>query len=205
MTFASAIEEPRMQTQTRITRHAPLVGYVSAGNTIEVVDTNETLVVRVTRGTQRFLLLAATIFGPVVTLMLIFARSSMNPHTPAFIKGVLYVVVVAAWLFLFYTLATRPRLEISRASGDIAYYRRGNTAQRVIRRADVARIEVTGDSYVSSQYKAENRVISVVLTNGETVRLCASPDFNLIDSLARQVATLTGTTLLNPTNGQVTQ
>lgn len=184
-------------------RRAPLVGYVSAGNTIDVVETTDRLIVRLSSGTQRFLLLAATIFGPLATAVVVLVPSVPNPHTPAIIKAVFFATIFAAWGFLLYTLVTRPRLEITRASGDIEYFRRGRTPARVIHQNDIAGVMVSDDAYVSGPFRTANRVISV-LVHDDMVRLCASPDFDLVASLSQSIATLTRTRILNnSTNGQV--
>ena len=205
MTLTAAItgdRGPRIPDAPLAPRRAPLVGYVSTGNTIDVVETADRLIVRVSGGTQSFLLLAATIFGPLATAVIVLVPSVPNPHTPAIIKAVFFVTILAAWAFLLYTLVTRPRLEIARTSGDIEYFRRGRTPARVIHQNDIAGVTVSDDAYVSGQFRTANRVISV-LVHDESIRLCASPDFNLVASLSQSIATLTRTRILNSTNGQV--
>jgi hypothetical protein len=205
MTLTAAItgdRGPRVPDAPVARRRAPLVGYVSIGNTIDVVETTDRLIVRLSSGTQRFLLLAAAIFGPLATAVVVLVPSVPNPHTPAIIKAVFFATIFAAWGFLPYTLVTRPRLEITRASGDIEYFRRGRTPARVIHQNDIAGVKVSDDAYISGRFKTANRVISV-LVHDEAIPLCASPDFNLIASLAQKIATLTRTRILNSTNGQV--
>jgi hypothetical protein len=178
-----------MEFPMRLRRHAPLVGYVSSGNTIEVVESDDRLIVRLSRGTQLFLLLACGLFGPGMTVVI-----WMRPTMPLFVKVMSGALILAAWIVLFYTLFTRPRFEIARGKGDIRYFRRGKTAARTIPRERIARVTVDEDAYISGQFKKVDHVVVVHTVDGEEIPLCASPNFELIDSVAARVAALTKST-----------
>jgi len=173
MSIAAVMEIPM-----HVRRYAPLVGYVSKGNTIEVLESHERLIVRLSLGTQLFILLACALFGPVMTLVI-----WLRPAMPLFVKMLSGALIIAAWILLFYTLFTRPRLEIGR--GDIKYFRRGNKATRTIPRDRIAQVTVDEDAYTTGPIRSVNHVVVVHTTDGEAIALCASPNFQLIDSVTR--------------------
>jgi hypothetical protein len=175
----------------------PLVGYVSNRNTIEVRRKQDRLIVQLSRGTYLFVIFAAALFGPMLSFFVLARPEMLNPNLPAFAKFLLLLLNLGAWLWFFHSLVTRPRIEIPRESGDLLFFVRGSKPSLVIPRQQIAALVIEDDAYGTAHRSIPNAVAAARLTDGDTVRLFASPDSNFLASLIAELATLTRTTLID--------
>jgi hypothetical protein len=165
----------------------PLVGYVSQRNTLAVSERDGRTVVQVDAKTRAMVAVAGILFGPALAGLFALAPERFT-RMPWFIQGVVAVTIVAMTFVLLRTLFVRPRIELL-PNGDV------HAASSTIARRDVRGVTIETDMYSNGRRIFVPNAVLVLNTSDGDVRLCASPDTNLIASLARKAAALTGTDL----------
>lgn len=165
----------------------PLVGYVSQRNTIAVSDRDGGIVVTTNAATRTLVAGMGVLFGPGLA-MLFVALPERFSRMPIFIRAVVVIAIAGATLALLRTLFRSPRVAIG-TDGVV----RGSGLSPIAPSA-IRSVFVDKETYTSANQRivVPNAVLVLQTTDGD-VRLCASPDTKLIQSLATGVAALTRT------------
>jgi hypothetical protein len=165
----------------------PLVGYVSLRNTLAVTEQHDRTTVALDAKTRALVAAGAALFGPIFGAFFAL-RPERFTRMPFFIQAVVAVTIAAMTFVLVRTLVRRPRFELL-ATGDVVVHDPSLT----IDRGAIRGVSIESEMYHNARRTYVPNAVLVLRTGDGDVRLCASPDTNLIASLARKVATLTGT------------
>lgn len=165
----------------------PLVGYVSQRNTLVVSEDGGIVRVAVSMRVRLLIGALATLFGPGLALAFVAAPDRFF-RLPLPIRVVVVLAIAGMIVLLLRTLFRNPRFELAN-DGTITVHH----PSMQIARGQIRSVVIEEDIYSNPPKIYVTNAVLVLRLADEDVRLCASPDTNLISSLAQRVTDRTQT------------
>ena len=187
---------PERFTATSRKAQAPWVGLGGTHNSIAIVRDGHRVMCRLAHPSYLLVLGATAGFGPVA-----MALVALTVQGRAFVRGApVPLVAFVGLMFLasaavfVYQLVRYHRFVIDRRTGDVTLSSRWSGAPvHVIRRDEIAGVEVSQQAYVASEVRSvTNHVLAMVLRDGSRRALALSTRRELIDDLARELRAVAG-------------
>lgn len=169
---------------------SPLVGLPSQRNTLKVTELAHRMRVELNLESRLLLLVAGVLFGPgLATLLATYPERFAE--MPLLIGIVLGMACVGMTAFLIRTMFRRPRIDVL-THGLIM----GRDPKIEIPLAEIEQVRIDTDVYSNPPRVYVDNAVLVIRTAEGEVRLCVSPDFSLVERVARRIADLAGLEVL---------
>jgi hypothetical protein len=186
-----AVQQSGMRSMIRVRQKAgtvkqpkPLVGFTGMNNSISVARQPDGIECRVSTSSYLFVLAGTALFGPVLGSVLFFWPEKLEPHTPSFILGaVWFLILLALVAFIRYALGC-PRFSANYGTGEIRYFAWwGPKPSLILRREEIKSIEVEERFFLDEGNKTPNYCVTVTTQQDKRYALCISTDQQMISAL----------------------
>lgn len=123
-------------------------------------------------------------FGPVLGSFFYLRSDKLDQHTPAFILGAAwFLILLSSALFVRYALGC-PRFSAIYGTGEIRYFAWwGSRPSIIFRRGEVRSLSMEEQMFLNEGTRIVNYTIVVTTHEGEQFALCVSTDEQLISGL----------------------
>jgi hypothetical protein len=165
-------------------RPRPLVGFSGTNNRLVVHRRPEGIYCRVSTASYVFVTATTAIFGPGVGSLFYFRPDKLEPHTPGFILGAVWVLIIlSSAAFLRYALGC-PRFTAMYGTGEIQYFAWwGSWSSLILCRGEVRGMEVEEQIFLDEGSRVANYYIVVTTHEERRYALCVSSDKQMIEAL----------------------
>jgi hypothetical protein len=173
--------------QKMVKKPKPLVGFSGIKNSIVVERRPDGIECRVSTRTYLFVLAGTGLFGPLLGCL--FYLRPLEQHTPRFVFGaVWFLILLSSLVFIRYLLGC-PRFTVDYGTGEILYYKWWSSKPSlVLRREEIRSVEVEERPFLDEGVRIPNFFLTVTTFQDKQYVLCVSTDQQLIGALKSDLA-----------------